>query len=73
MGRTHLINIEECIANGQVRKNHQVDLPKQLPCLYGVNLFMKGIRVVEESHGSVPIRRRPRLPPRLEMILIMCV
>jgi hypothetical protein len=59
---TYLVNVEKCIADGKVRKNHHIDLPQYSSRLGWIYLFMKLVWIVEQSHGCVAIYLLRRLP-----------
>lgn len=58
----HLVNVEECIANRQIRQDHEINLPQQLPQFPRVCLFMEIRRVVKQRHGRVAIGRLVCVP-----------
>ena len=59
-----LVNIEESIAHGQVRQDHEVDLAHELALLLRINGFVDFVGRVEEGHGDVAVAGFGDLPFR---------
>ena len=50
-----LVDVEEGIADGEIRKNHEVDLTLQGTLVLLRDSFMKFVRIREEGQGGVSV------------------
>ena len=67
--------VKERIADGQIWKDHKVDLADKLGLLYGIDGFMEIIECVEELEGYIAIvtfrRQLPAMACGRQSILVM--